>query len=107
MHRLDFDYLPEISGTFERFLINPRGDADGMLLTNGAEVHFPPHMSAELCAAIHAGAIVKVRGVQPRGDMIAAVAFETGDGTRIVDNGPPNGHGGEGRAATPEHRPMD
>ena len=67
MHWLDPDYLPESSGTFERFLINPRGDADGMILANGAEIHFPPHMSAELCAAIRPGQAIKVRGVRPRG----------------------------------------
>ena len=54
MHWLDPDYLPEISGTFERFLLNPHGDADGMILADGTEVHFPPHMSPELRAA-HSG----------------------------------------------------
>ena len=42
MHWLDPDHLPEISGTFERFLLNPHGDADGMILSDGTEVHFPP-----------------------------------------------------------------
>ena len=95
MHWLDPDYLPEVCGTFERFLINPHGDADGMILTDGTEVHFPPHMSAEVCAAIRPSekTKVKVRGVRPRGgDLIAAIAIETSDGKRIVDNGPPNGH---------------
>jgi hypothetical protein len=95
MHWLDPDYLPEVGGTFERFLINPHGDADGMILTDGTEVHFPPHMSAEVCAAIRPSenTKVKVRGVRPRGsDLIAAIAIETSDGKRMVDNGPPKGH---------------
>jgi hypothetical protein len=114
MHWLDPDYLPEVSGTFERFLINPRGEADGMMLTDGTEVHFPPHLSAELCAAIRSGekTKVKVRGVRPRGgDLIAAVAIETLDGRRIVDNGPPNRHDGEEKlhnhATKPKHEQMD
>jgi hypothetical protein len=114
MHWLDPDYLPELSGTFERFLLNPRGEADGMILTDGTEVHFPPHMSVELCAAIRAGekTKVKVRGVRPRGgDLIAAVAIETADGKRIVDNGPPRGHHDEEKphkhAAKLKHEPMD
>ena len=114
MHWLDPDYLPEVSGMFERFLINPHGDADGMMLTDGTEVHFPPHMSAELCAAIRAGekTKVKVRGVRPRsGDLIAAVAIEALDGRRIVDNGPPKGHDGEEKphkhATKPKREPMD
>jgi hypothetical protein len=114
MHWLDPDYLPEVSGTFERFLINPHGDADGMILTDGTEVSFPPHMSVELCAAIRVGekTKVKVRGVRPRGgDSIAAVAIETADGKRIVDDGPPKGHDDEEKqhkhATKPEHKPMD
>jgi hypothetical protein len=92
MHWLDPDYLPEISGTFERFLLNPHGDADGMMLGDGTEIHFPPHMSAELIAAIRPGEKpkIRIRGVRPRNRaLIAAVAIETVDGKRIVDNGPP------------------
>jgi hypothetical protein len=114
MHWLDPDYLPEVSGTFERFLINPQGDADGMILTDGTEVHFPPHMAANLCAAIRPGETtkVKVRGVRPcSGDLIAAVAIETADGKRIVDNGPPKGHDREEKphkhAGKPKREPMD
>ena len=29
MHWLDPDHLPEISGTFERFLLNPHGTPTG------------------------------------------------------------------------------
>jgi hypothetical protein len=112
MHWLDPDYLPEVSGTFERFLINPHGDADGMILADGTEVHFPPHMAAELCAAILPGDAIKVRSVRPRGgDLIAAVAIETADGKRIVDDGPPKGHDDEEKphehAAKLNREPMD
>ena len=44
MHWLDPDYLPELNATIDRFLPNPHGGADGMILTDGTEVHFPPHM---------------------------------------------------------------
>jgi hypothetical protein len=114
MHWLDPDYLAEVSGTFERFLINPRGDADGMILTDGTEVHFPPHMGAEVCAAIRASekTTVKVRGVRPRGgDLIAAVAIEAADGKRIVDNGPPKRHDDEEKprkhATKPNREPTE
>jgi hypothetical protein len=114
MHWLDPDYLPEVSCIFERFLINAHGDADGMILADGTEVHFPPHMAAELCAEIRAGEkpTVKVRGVRPRGgDLIAAVAIETADGKRIVDTGPPKRHNDEEKphkhATKPKREPMD
>ena len=114
MHWLDPDYLPEISGTFERFLLNPHGDVDGMILSEGLEIHFPPHMSTEFRALIRNGERpkLKVRGVRPRGsDVIAAVAIETMDGKRIVDNGPPKGHDEDKTADAPakesKHEPMD
>jgi hypothetical protein len=39
MHWLDPDYLPGVRGTVDRYLFNPHGDADGMILTDGAEIH--------------------------------------------------------------------
>lgn len=95
MHWIDPDYLPEISGTFERFLLNPHGDADGMILGDGTEVHSPPHMSAELRAAIRPDEKpeIRIRGVRPRNSaLIAAIAIEMMDGKRIVDNGSPKKH---------------
>ncbi len=90
MHWIDPYSLPEISGRFERFLLNSRGEADGMILTDGAEVHFPPHLGKEVIAAVGAEAALRIFGVRPRqGDVFAAVAFETADGACIVDNGPP------------------
>ena len=78
MHWLDPNHLPEIVGVADRFLLNQHGQADGMILTNGTEVHFPPHLSDEIHAAMRPGDTVKVRGVRPRSaDMIAAVAIET------------------------------
>jgi hypothetical protein len=95
MHWIDPNSLPEISGRFERFLLNPHGEADGMILADGAEVHFPPHLGKEVRAAVDedAKAALRIFGVRPRqGDVFAAVAFETANGVRIVDNGPPKKH---------------
>jgi hypothetical protein len=91
MHWVDPDHLPEFSGIFERFLLNPHGEADGMMLADGTEVHFPPHMSDDICAAIGPDEkpFLRIRGVRPRGaDVIAAVALETADGQRFLDRGP-------------------
>jgi hypothetical protein len=93
MHWLDPDHLPHVTAKVERFLLNPHGDVDGMILTNGIEVHSPPHLSEEIRAAIQPGDRMTVRGVRPRSvDMIAAVAIDTADGKRIDDNGPPKDH---------------
>lgn len=88
MHWIDPDYLPEITGTVGQFLVNRHGEADGFLLTDGEEVHVPPHLSARLLRDVRPGSQVKVRGVRPRGvRMVAAVAIDTPKG-RILDDGP-------------------
>jgi hypothetical protein len=90
MHWIDPDHLPETSGVVDCFLINGEGDADGVILTDGTEVHFPPHMGRAVLDAVRPGAPVRVRGVRPRGvAMIAAVSIAPEDGPRIVDAGPP------------------
>jgi len=89
MKWLDPDHLPPVTSSVERFLLNPHGDADGMILENGLEVHFPPHLSEPVCAAIKPGDTVRVFGVRPRSAaMISAVAIETENGERILDTGP-------------------
>jgi hypothetical protein len=67
MHWIDPDHLPEITGIVDQFLVNKHGEADGFLLTDGEEVHVPPHLSARLLRDVLPGSQVKVRGVRPRG----------------------------------------
>jgi hypothetical protein len=88
MHWIDPDYLPEIAGTVDQFLVNKHGEADGFLLTDGGEVHVPPHLSSRLLRDLRPGGKVSVRGVRPRGvAMVAAIAIDTARG-RILDEGP-------------------
>ena len=99
MYWIDPDSLTPVTSKVERFLFNPRGQADGMILANGTEAHFPPHLSQKVLAGLKIGERVTLYGVKPRAaDMIACVAIETTDGTRIDDRGPPpkakkKGHG--------------
>lgn len=88
MRWIDPAYLPETKGTLDRFLINSQGEADGLLLKDGKEVHFPPHMGKAVVAALESGDAVQIRGVRPRdADMIAAVSIQAGDAAPIVDQG--------------------
>ena len=88
MHWIDPDYLPEIAGTVDQFLVNRHGEADGFLLTDGGEVHVPPHLSSRMLRDLRPGCKVSVRGVRPHGvAMIAAIAIDTAKG-RILDEGP-------------------
>jgi hypothetical protein len=82
--------LPQFKGTVARYTLTPRGDVDGLLLSDGTEVHFPPHMSAPLVYAIKPGDAITVRG-QKAYDMplIDAVAISNdASGLTVVDRGP-------------------
>jgi hypothetical protein len=107
MHWIDPDSLPEVSGTVERFVLNPHGEVDGFVMTREGSavlVHTPPHMEAELTVHIQKGDHVSVHGVRPRGaDLLAAVAVTAKHGRRIVDNGPDH----DREHAEVDHRKMD
>lgn len=92
MHWIDPDHLPITRGTLDRFVPNGHGAIDGMLLTDGTEIHTPPHLSAALARAIKPGARLQVRGVAVRGTpLIVAVAIDPPKGRRILDEGPHEG----------------
>jgi len=90
MHWIDPEHLPSTDGEMERFVVNPRGEIDGLVLHGGTLVHVPPHLSAKIRATFDCGDAVRVRGVRPRGtDMVAAVSLTaTADGRTIDDHGP-------------------
>jgi hypothetical protein len=103
MHWLDPDYLPKTVGVLDRFVLNPRADIDGLLLTDGTEIHTPPHLSSQLLTALAPGAKLTVHGVKPRrGSGIVAVAIDPAKGERIVDEGPVHKHD---KPEKPSHRP--
>jgi hypothetical protein len=90
MPLLNVDQMPYVTSSVERFLVNPEGNADGMILVNGVEVYFAPHLSAAVLTAIQAGDRITVYGVLPMAEpMIAAIIIEAANGTRIEDHGPP------------------
>ncbi|MCL1552298.1 hypothetical protein [Xanthomonas nasturtii] len=93
MHWVDPDFLPATRGTLARFLLNPKADIDGLLLTDGTEVHTPPHLSAALLKALKPGSALTVRGLKPRDvDMLVALAIDPEGGKRILDEGPHGPH---------------
>jgi hypothetical protein len=93
MYWVDPDFLPDTKGHVERFIVNPHGEIDGLILIYDDEkvvlVHVPPHLDREIEAAVRPGDEIRVRGIRPRNaDMVAAVALTTADGRTIVDDGP-------------------
>lgn len=98
MQVLNDELLPHVTSSVERFLINPDGNADGMILLNGVEVYFAPHLSDEVLMAIHVGDRITVYGELPMAEpLIVAVIIEAEDGTRIEDFGAPTSSVERGR----------
>ena len=95
----DASQLPETKGTVKQYTLTPRGDVDGLILTDGTEIKLPPHLSAQIVYAVRPGDAVSVRGLKARALPLVDAASVTNDATRatVVDNGPPNG---PGRAVT-------
>ena len=97
----DLPQLPATKGTVSRYTLTPNGDVDGLILADGTEVHFPPHLSTQLVYAIKPGDAVTVRGLKAlSAPLIAAIAI-TNDATgyTVVDSGPGAGPGAGSRGA--------
>jgi hypothetical protein len=83
----DAQQLPETRGTVQRFTLTPRGELDGFLLTDGTEVHLPPHLSDQLATAVRPGDPVSVRGYRsPAAPLIVATTVtDTSTNQTVVD----------------------
>jgi len=47
----------------QQFTLTPRGDIDGLILTDGTEVETPPHLSTQIAYAIRPGDMVTIQGL--------------------------------------------
>ena len=94
----DLSQLPATHGTVRFFTLTPRGDVDGFVLADGTQVHLPPHLSAQLEAAVKVGDAVTVRGLRAAAAPMVAAMSVTGDanGQTVVDNGPDSRRPGPG-----------
>jgi hypothetical protein len=78
-----------VSGTVKRYLINPEGDVDGMLLGDNAVVTFPPHLGVQVTASAVPGDSVRVTGsTMPGGTLRAQQIVNTRTGQTINDRPP-------------------
>ena len=108
MHWIDPACLPETKGRVTQFLLNPHGEPDGCILDGRRQVHFPPHLGAQILAHVAPGDIVTVRGVKPRAaDMVAAVSIGVAEGETIVDEGPDHEPEKRHEKAAAEPAPME
>lgn len=63
---------PVADGIVERYLIDPRGDVEGLLLTDGTQVHVTSRISHELTKAIKPGDQVLVHGSRKKGEAVVS-----------------------------------
>ena len=87
--------LPQFKGKVAQYDLTPRGDVDGLILDDGTEIHFPPHLDMEIVAAVRPGETVTVHGLKAKALSLIQAMSVTGDasGKTVVDNGP-QGPGG-------------
>lgn len=53
---------PLIEGKVTQYLMNPHGEVDGLLLSDGTQVHFSPHMAKDLVGTVKPDDSVSVQG---------------------------------------------
>lgn len=79
-----------VDGTIVQYLINHHGEVDGLLLSNGTQVHFPPHMEKNLVAVAKPNDVVNVQGYRSIGGpvMDAYVITNTKTGQSVTEQEP-------------------
>ncbi len=73
-----------------QYSLTPRGDVDGLILQDGTQVHFSPHMSTSLVYAVRPGDSVTVHGLKAKALPIVMAMSITNDATHqtVTDMGP-------------------
>jgi hypothetical protein len=113
----DPSQLPAIQGKVEQYSLTPRGDVDGLILTNGTEMHMPPHLGTQLVFAVRPGDMVTVHGLRARAiPMVQALSIRNDATGNTVTDGEAGGPAGprgalqilvaEGHVKTQLHGPQ-
>jgi hypothetical protein len=78
----DLSQLPVTKGVVAQYTLTPRGDVDGLILTDGTEVHIPPFLSTQLVFAVKPGDAVTIQGLKAKVLPMVAAAVITNDATK-------------------------
>jgi hypothetical protein len=87
--------MPEIHGVVAQYDLGPRGDVDGLILTDGTEVHVAPYLGPQLLQGVKPGDGVTIHGLRARVIPLVQAMSVTDDRTgRTIDDamlvgGPP------------------
>ncbi len=73
-----------------QFTLTPRGDIDGLILTDGTEVKTPPHLSTQIAYSVKPGDTVTIHGLQAAAPpLIQAVSIlDEANRRSVIDTGP-------------------
>lgn len=81
--------VPTTSGQVKQYLIAPRGEVDGLLLTDGTQIAVPPHLQTALTASVKPGDAIRIQGNRESASRIVAQQIDdTATGAHVVDRGP-------------------
>lgn len=100
----DASQLPAIKGQVAQYSLTPRGDVDGLILSDGMEVHLPPHLGTQLVFSVKPGDAVTIHGLRARNlPMVQAMSVSNdATGNTVTDNGP----GGPPKPGGPPNSPL-
>lgn len=78
-------------GRVSQWLLNPNGEVDGLLLADGTQVAFPPHLSAMVQQTVKPGDAVQISGWRvPRAPVVRAASLSA-NGRTVADQPPARG----------------
>lgn len=81
---------PVVTGRIQQWLVNPNGEVDGLLLADGTQVAFPPHLSAAVLQTLKPGDSVQVSGWRaPNVPVVRAATLTATASNRSVTDQPP------------------
>jgi len=78
----------QIGGTVSMYLLNPRGEVDGLLLTDGTQVKFPPHMSADLTSWVKPNEPITAQGLREVAPVFTAFTISNASGQALNEARP-------------------
>lgn len=76
------------SGRVQQWLLNPNGEVDGLLLADGTQVAFPPHLSAMVQQTLKPGDAVQISGWRAPGAPVVRSASLSANGRTVADQPP-------------------
>lgn len=79
------------SGRVQRWLPNPNGEADGLLLQDGTQIAFPPHLSDALTGWLRPGDPVEVSGWRRADTPVLRASVVRSQGRAMEDTPPAPG----------------